>query len=100
MIKAYYTKLNIIDLSLYYDVRLPDRHLRIKIPMSARLVGEDPLETIYESVKQDLLHEDFFLVPSQEEVELQAYRDDQQRHPHKYPNDGSSIGGLLFGQDD
>lgn len=92
MKKAYYTSLNIVDLCLHYSVQVDDKEYRIKL--GGILMPSDISERLYQAVKEQLGNEDFFLVPSQHQTEFDAYLEDQMKHPHKYPNDGSSVGGF------
>lgn len=94
MVKAYYTNLAIIDVGTHFNVQIDDNHHRIG-PLAFPLLGmrvNVVQGLLYSAVKNILGHDQFFLIPSQFEVERIAYQEDMQMHPEKYPNSGESTG--------
>lgn len=101
MKKAYYTKLNVASLNNEFVVNVDGVDSRISIEMHPWLAGfhkDDLVERLYQNVRAQLGHEDFLLIPSPFQAEMDAMLEDRARHPHKYPMGGEDEGGMgIFG---
>lgn len=93
---VYYEIKPVIDVAIVYKIKDDGLEFEVRVPVVARIIGQsdggDVIQTtVYNAVKGKLGHDQFFLVPSAKEIELQSYLADQMAHPEKYPN-GESVG--------
>jgi hypothetical protein len=99
--KAYYTEAAVISLNRPYMVEVEDQVLKIDIPhqefglLKAEQDKHPIQELLFDKVKNLLGTGEFYLIPSQTQVELDAFRDAQFYHPENFPmGDDESMGGF------
>lgn len=107
--KVYYTRANIIQLSLPFIIRTKGKEaFQVDIPAKTLRLehsAEDQpknliQESLFEAVKEKLGTGKFFLIPSRREVELEAYNDAQMYHPENFPMSSDESIGFFGGHYD
>jgi len=100
MKKVYWTELAIIDTTNRFLIELEEGHSPFQVAVTSLMNltqnNKDIIqELVFEEVKKELGTGKFFLIPSKIQVELDAYREAQMKHPENFPMDGDrSPGGF------